>query len=127
MVDVFLRSDLRIYFRLLNLQVENAKLKVEDDSGAFSSLASESPKPTLDISLDGVDHQMRVESIQVIPEPASNTETPSLMQIGTGPALETGNICLKCLTSLGGVTPWALISEALNLMKGTMKVEVIRI
>ena len=112
---------------MLNLQVENAKLKVEDDSGAFSSLASESPKPTLDISLDGVDHQMRVESIQVIPEPASNTETPSLMQIGTGPALETENICLKCLTSLGGVTPWALISEALNLMKGTMKVEVIRI
>ena len=30
--------------RLLNLQVENAKLKAEEDSGAFSSLSSESPK-----------------------------------------------------------------------------------
>lgn len=97
--------------RLLNLQVENAKLKVEDDSGAFSSLASESPKPSpnhlLDISGSVDGDSLRVDSVQ--PVVAGNAGQ---------------NLCRKCLGSLEQVTPWALISEALTMVKGTMNIEL---
>ena len=99
-----------MFCRLLNLQVENAKLKVEDDSGAFSSLASESPKPSpnhlLDISGSVDGDSLRVDSVQ--PVVAGNA-----------------GLCRKCLGSLEQVTPWTLISEALTMVKGTMNIEVL--
>ena len=92
--------------------MENAKLKVEDDSGAFSSLASESPKPSpnhlLDISGSVDGDSLRVDSVQ---------------PVVVGNAGQ--NLCRKCLGSLEQVTPWALISEALTMVKGTMNIEVL--
>jgi len=120
--------------RLLNLQVENAKLKVEDDSGAFSSLAGtdsrESPKPPPDVDTSAAAADqlgIRVDSIQVL-------SSSSQDQVGQETTLNGAHrkvsgssrsqLCVKCMASLADVTPWTLISEALEIMKGTFNIEL---
>jgi len=116
--------------RLLNLQVENAKLKVEDDSGAFSSLATdsrESPKPPPDVAAPAGEQttsveQIRVESIQVLPSQSQEIDQTTRRKMSSSSS--KNNFCVKCMASLADVTPWTLIAEAMDIMKGTFNIEL---